>query len=57
MPENRIEDVCHLLARLADVVEGVVRDTSGDELALRRLDNIRHDTLKLLIKPRGARAG
>jgi hypothetical protein len=44
------DEICHIIARLADVLEGVVRQSSGDEVALRRLDNIRHDTLKLLVK-------
>jgi hypothetical protein len=51
MTSSQQQDICHLVARLADVLEGVVRETTGDELSLRRLDNIRHDTLKLITRP------
>lgn len=51
MSDKKLDDLCHLIARLADVVEQAVRDGSGDELALRRLDNIRHATLRMLAKP------
>ncbi len=49
MPDEKTE-LCHLVSRLADVLESVVRETSGDKLTLTKLDNIRHDVLKLLIK-------
>lgn len=51
MSEKNLDGVCHLIARLADVVEQAIREGSGDELALRKLDNIRHDTLKMLVRP------
>jgi hypothetical protein len=47
------DELCHIISRLADTVEAMVRETTGDEVTLRRLDNIRHDTLKLMVKARG----
>ncbi len=47
------DELCHIIARLADTVEAMVRETTGDEATLRKLDNIRHDTLKLMVKARG----
>jgi hypothetical protein len=41
------KEVCHLLARLSDVVEELARD-SADEIAVERVRNIRHDVLALL---------
>ena len=49
MPETH-QDLCNLIARMADVIESVVRETSGDQLTLTKLDNIRHDALKMMIK-------
>ncbi len=47
---NELAQVCHLLARLVDGVESIARHVAADEMDLRRLHNIRHDTLVLMAR-------
>ncbi len=39
--------LCQLVARLTDAVEGIAREASVKELEINRLYNIRHDALIL----------
>ncbi len=50
MTSNDAREFCHLLARLVDGVESIARHVAADEMDLRRLHNIRHDTLVLMAR-------
>lgn len=46
MHHTHAAELCDLLARLSDVVESIARDP-GSEKEVSRLQNIRHDVLRL----------
>ena len=46
--QDQAKQICHIVARLVDVVEALALRTQGDEFEVSRLRNIRHDSLMLL---------
>jgi hypothetical protein len=47
MKSEEVRQLCQLVARLTDAVEGIAREASVHELEIHRLHNIRHDALTL----------
>ncbi len=47
---EELKQLCQIVARLADVVEGVTKDARTSEIDINRIHNVRHDVLMLARK-------
>ena len=44
---NEVRQLCQLVARLADAVEGIAKDVEANELEISRIHVVRHEVLML----------
>ncbi len=53
---DQTRQICHIVARLVDVVEALAMQQHADDFEVTKLRNIRHDSL-MLLDSIGRRAG